>query len=163
VNRAYTSSVTPTPDRTVDVPNRERPLSERGHQQAAALVPLLKPLNISAVYSSAFQRTLDTVRPFCVFADLSPIEREDLRESADKTPLDDVTDQMIGAVTSIVRGHGSENVLICTHGGCVWCTLRHFTEFHYEDYKRIRNPDMFRLVNNGGKLSLDEDFVFEIA
>lgn len=152
-----------TPDRSVDVPNTERPLSKPGYQQASALVPFLKTLNLSAVYSSAYQRTLDTVQPFCEAAGLSPIEREDLRESEDKTPLDEVTDRMIGAVTSIVSGHGGENVLICTHGGCIWGTLRHFTEFNYEDWKRIRNPDMFRIANNGENLSLDKDFAFEIA
>jgi 2,3-bisphosphoglycerate-dependent phosphoglycerate mutase len=152
-----------TPDRTLDVSNRARPLNALGKNQAEALVPFLQTLGLSAVYTSPFLRAIETVRPFCKAADLEPILREDLRESGDKEPIDQVTDRMIGAVTSIVGALGDRNVLISTHGGCTWGTIRHFDPaFDYENYKRIRTPDIFRIINDVGELSIDGDFKFAI-
>lgn len=151
-----------TPDRTVDVPNRERPLSELGRQQAQALVPFLLTLELTVVYSSPFVRALETVRPFCETAGLEPVTREDLGESGDKEPFDQVTDRMIGAVTAIAGMHRNEDFLICTHGGCIWGTLRHFDPtFNHDDYERIRNPDVFRLAFTNNKPSLDTSFTFD--
>jgi len=147
-----------TPERT-DVPNRERPLSNRGRHQANALVPILEGLDLSAIYISPFAGTRQTVDPFARSASLSIVEREDIRESTNDEPIPDVSNRMLSAIHDIITSHPVENVLICTHGGCTWGVLYHFdSTFDYDDYKTIRTPDLFRVTVSDGDLSHDATY-----
>jgi 2,3-bisphosphoglycerate-dependent phosphoglycerate mutase len=150
-----------TPDR-IDVPNRERPLSETGHQQAQDIVPFLSGLGIASIHVSPFLRTRSTMQPFADAAGLPIQEREDLRESLDKEPIAEVSERLLGAIRKILVTHPSENLLICTHGGCTWGVIYHFdSSFDYDDYRTIRTPDMFRFFCRDGQLSLDTEFRFD--
>jgi len=144
--------------------NRARPLSDRGRHQAQALIPYLKALGIDAVYSSPFSRALETVRPFCEAAGLSPAHREDLGESAAEELLPQVRDRMVAATRSIAPQHPGQTVLLCTHGGTMWGLISHFDEaFGYEQYCQIGTPDMRRLIYSGTPGALDDDFSFDLA
>ena len=146
-----------------DLPNRERPLSDIGHRQAQQLVPVLTRLGISAVYTSPFRRALETVAPFCNCADIRPIEKEELGESAEDERLPQVRSRLIGALNTIAEDHDGECVLVCTHGGCLWGAISQFdTTFGYEDYRRIGCPGMRRIVYTAGKARLDQAFELEL-
>ncbi|NKB70521.1 MAG: hypothetical protein GKR89_25915 [Candidatus Latescibacteria bacterium] len=144
-----------------DLPNRARPLSELGQQQARTLGPYLASLGLTAVYTSPFQRAVASVEPFCQKAGLTPIVREDLGESGADEELPQVRQRLIGALTSIAQAHPGQRVLACTHGGCLWGTISHFdANFGYQDYRRIGTPDMRRIVFTAGTPRLDPNFIF---
>ena len=145
-----------------DLPNRSRPLSEVGQRQAQALVPYLSSLGLNTVYTSPFKRAVDSVAPLCRAADLTPVEREDLRESEEDEQLPEVRLRMIQALSSIADENPGKRVLVCTHGGCLWGVVSHFdASFGYEDYREIRTPDMRRVVFGEGSPKLDAEFSFD--
>ena len=149
-----------TPERS-NLPNRERPLSEIGRNQAVALVSLLSDLDIEVVYSSPFRRALESVLPFSEFSGLAIAEREDLGESGPDEQLDEVRDRLMGGISAIVEENTERNTLVCTHGGCLWGVISHFDrDFGYEDYRKIRTPDMIRICFDGDALILDRGFTF---
>lgn len=146
-----------------DLPNRARPLSEQGRAAARALVGYLKGLGVEVVYSSPFQRTLETVEPFCRATGTALAVREDLGESAADEPFEEVRARMVRAVTAIVRAHPGRKILVCTHGGTLWALLSHFNpKFGYDAYRRIGCPDMRRIVYAGTEGRLDTAFQFNV-
>lgn len=146
-----------------DFPNRARPLSDRGRRHAQALIAYLGALDIDAVYSSPFTRALESVRPFCAAAGLSPTPREDLGESTSEELLPQVRERMVAAVKDISLQHPGQTALLCTHGGTMWGLISHFDEsFGYEQYRRIGTPDMRRLIFCAASEQLDGDFRFDL-
>lgn len=146
------------------MPNRTRPLAEVGQQQAEALVPYLSELGITAVYTSPFTRAVKTVTPFCEAAGLTPVEREDLRESADDEEFPRVRARLMNTLSEIAELNQGGRILVCTHGGCLWSVISYFDEdFGYEDYQKLGTPDMRKIVFKDGPERMDEDFVFELA
>ena len=89
--------------------DRQRPLSKKGVKQAEALVEILSPFPITAVYSSPFLRCVQTVEPLA---------------RARKLPLKQSP--------SLAEGHGLagamefigdpklDEVVLSTHGDIVW-------------------------------------------
>ena len=89
--------------------DRQRPLSKKGIKQAEALVQVLAPFPITAVYSSPFLRCVQTVEPLA---------------RARKLPLKQTP--------SLAEGHGLagameligdpklDEVVLSTHGDIVW-------------------------------------------
>lgn len=89
--------------------DRQRPLSKKGIKQAEALVEILAPFPITAVYSSPFLRCVQTVEPLA---------------RARKLPLKQTP--------SLAEGHGLagamefigdpklDEVVLSTHGDIVW-------------------------------------------
>lgn len=147
-----------------DLPNRERKLSDLGQEQATALVPYLSSLGITVVHTSPFKRAVESVTPFCKAKGLTPIEREDLGESGDDEEFPAVRARLMQALSSIAESHVGERVLVCTHGGCLWGAIANFDEdFGYEDYRKIRTPDMRRFVFGDGEPRLDADFEFNLS
>ena len=145
-----------------DFPNRSRPLSDVGQRQAKALVPYLSSLGLIAVYTSPFKRAVDSVAPFCRAANLMSVEWEDLRESGEDEQLPEVRSRLILALSSIVEVNPGRRVLACTHGGCLWGVISYFdASFGYEEYRKIRTPDMRRIVFGEGPPRLDSEFVFD--
>lgn len=119
-----------------DVPNRSRPLSDLGQCQAMELATNLSDLGITAIYTSPFKRAVNTVMPFCKMANLTPVEREDLRESEQDEQLPEVRSRLMQALTSIAESNPTKNSLVCTHGGWFWAVISYFDKnFDYEDYE----------------------------
>jgi 8-oxo-dGTP diphosphatase len=89
--------------------DRQRPLSKKGIKQAEALVEILAPFPITAVYSSSFLRCVQTVEP------LARVRKLPLKQSP-----------------SLAEGHGLagameligdaklDEVVLSTHGDIVW-------------------------------------------
>ena len=89
--------------------DRQRPLSKKGIKQAEALVEILAPFPIAAIYSSPFLRCVQTVEPLA---------------RARKLPLKQTP--------SVAEGHGLagameligdpklDEVVLSTHGDIVW-------------------------------------------
>lgn len=89
--------------------DRQRPLSKKGIKQAEALVEVLAPFPITAVYSSSFLRCVETVEP------LARVRKLPLKQSS-----------------SLAEGHGLagameligdaklDAVVLSTHGDIVW-------------------------------------------
>ena len=143
------------------MPNRERPLTDTGREQAEALDLYLRQLGVGFVYSSPFRRAVDTVAPFCASRASQPVEREDLRESVEGEPFDEVRARMASAVEEIVSAHPGEVVAMCTHGGTLWALMNHFDDsFGREQYRQIGNPDVRKLIFRDGEGAIDDGFEF---
>lgn len=146
-----------------DLPNHSRPLSEVGQHQAKVLVSYLSSLNLKAVYTSPFRRAVDSITPFCKAANLTPVAREDLGESGENEQLPEVRSRLIQALSFITEVNSGKRTLVCTHGGCLWGAISYFDEsFGYEDYRKIRTPDMRKIVFGAGPPRLDSEFAFDL-
>jgi phosphohistidine phosphatase SixA len=89
--------------------DRLRPLSKKGFKQAAAMVGILEPFPITAIFSSPYRRCVQTVEPLARTRELP------VKES-----------------TSLAEGHGlagamefmgdpkRDQVVLSTHGDIVW-------------------------------------------
>jgi 8-oxo-dGTP diphosphatase len=89
--------------------DRLRPLGKKGVVQAEALVTLLKPFPITAVYTSPFLRCVQTVEPLARARKLPVKQTSQLAEGHG----------LAGAMQ--VMGHPKlDHVVLSTHGDIVW-------------------------------------------
>ena len=84
----------------------ERPLDERGEEQAAHLPDVLARFPIERILSSPAKRCLDTVGPLAAARGLTVEPREEL--SPERQDRD-------GHI--LVRSLAGQNVIVCGHGG----------------------------------------------
>jgi phosphohistidine phosphatase SixA len=89
-----------------DGDDSERPLDERGAEQAAHLPDVLARFPIERIISSPAKRCLDTVAPLAAARGLAVEPREELSEERH---------QREGH--SLVRSLAGQNVVVCGHGG----------------------------------------------
>ena len=132
---------------------RTRPLTPKGQKDCALVTAYLRDKQIQAVFSSPYQRAVDTVRPFVQEQKL-PVETvEAFREHetvgdtyADqvhfhfiqqywndltfKLPGDesiaDLQKRNIDALEKILREHAGESVVVGTHGMALASILRYY-------------------------------------
>jgi phosphohistidine phosphatase SixA len=93
--------------------DRERPLDERGEQQALGLVSLLARFEVDAILTSPYRRCVQTVEPLAA-ARLLPVEL--------RTELGEAEQQEAGA--ELVRSLAGRNVAVCGHGGLEWAVVQ---------------------------------------
>lgn len=86
--------------------DRERPLDDRGREQARALVDELASYRIDRIFSSPARRCLETVEPLARARGLDVEERAELGEER----------QWIEGHT-LVRELAGDDVAVCGHGG----------------------------------------------
>lgn len=86
--------------------DRDRPLDERGRGQADALVELLAPYEVEAIFTSPYRRCVETVEPLARVRGLVPDGRAELGEDLQAT---------VGA--ELVRALRGRDVVVCGHGG----------------------------------------------
>jgi 2,3-bisphosphoglycerate-dependent phosphoglycerate mutase len=161
------------------------PLSVQGAFQAQALVSLLAPLEIEAVFSSPFLRCLDTLGPFAASRQLPVSIREGLRERL-LTPKfltdEDVQgiwerswedfhyalegcesshaaqQRIVGELAWISRAGTFRRIAVSSHGNVIGLLLNSLDpSFQRVETERLRNPDVFRLVFDG-RLQWDRAF-----
>jgi 8-oxo-dGTP diphosphatase len=89
--------------------DRQRPLSKKGIKQAEALVEILAPFPITAVYSSPFLRCVQTVEPLARKRKLPLKQSPSLAEGHG----------LVGAMEFIADPKLDE-VVLSTHGDIVW-------------------------------------------
>ena len=150
-----------TPDEESELPNLDRPLSKIGERQAQSLVDYLSSLDFEAVYTSPYKRARDTVQPLCEGIGMVAKVRKGLGESAEDEELSKVGKRIRRVVNAIVREHSGGRVLVCTHGGCMWGLIASFDEsFGEKEYKKIKCPDVRRLIYKDGKPKLMDQLTF---
>jgi 8-oxo-(d)GTP phosphatase len=86
--------------------DRERPLDERGGEQASLLVERLADLPVERIFTSPYRRCVETVAPLAAARGLSPELRPELGEDR----------QMVDGI-ALVRELAGTDVVVCGHGG----------------------------------------------
>jgi 8-oxo-(d)GTP phosphatase len=86
--------------------DHERPLDDRGYEQAAALVKRLEPYRIEAIMTSPYVRCVATVEPLAAARGLEVELRDELTEEQHYTDG-----------PSFLRSVAGRDVLVCGHGG----------------------------------------------
>ena len=89
--------------------DRQRPLSKKGIKQADALIEILQPFPITAVYSSPFLRCVQTVEPLARALKLPVKQTPSLAEGHG----------LAGAV-ELIGDPRLDEVVLSTHGDIVW-------------------------------------------
>ena len=86
-----------------------RPLDDRGHDQALALVDRLGPYAARRILSSPFLRCVQTVEPLATARGLHVEPCDELAET--RQERDGI---------ALLRTLAGEDVVVCTHGGRPW-------------------------------------------
>jgi 8-oxo-(d)GTP phosphatase len=86
--------------------DRERPLDDRGYEQASRLVERLADLPVERILTSPYRRCVETVQPLAAARGLTPELRAELGEDR----------QMVDGV-ALVRELAGTDVVVCGHGG----------------------------------------------
>jgi 2,3-bisphosphoglycerate-dependent phosphoglycerate mutase len=169
------------------IPDPERPLTAKGHEQAAALVDVLALLAIEEIHTSPYQRCVDTIAPFARRAGLSLNHVHDLRERAFTSDhVDDwaalwkavwtdfdftfpdgessrqAQSRMVAATLLVARTSPARTIAISSHGNAIGLLLQQIdARFTFEHASAIRNPDVLRVVYDGESLTWDAEFAVE--
>lgn len=164
-----------------DIPHEHWPLSDNGERQANALVPFLQRCRITDVHSSPYNRAIDTIRPFANAArlpinisfelrerDLSPHMHGDFERTVRRCFADphwqtgkgesnvQVAERMRNALLSIWHLHESDNAVVASHGQAIAILLTAIAgSFGYEGWKKMGNPDIFRVTCSHGNFRWD--------
>ena len=159
------------PDR--HVPEADWLLSAAGYQQAAALVPVLAELGVTALYSSPYTRAVLTLQPYADHAGLRIISHPGLRErklatgfvddwqAASKAVWDDhtfahpggesgmaVRARFTNAVVEIAAAHPSGRVALASHGNAIALYLGTLepAAWGHAEWLAMTNPDVFEVT-----------------
>ena len=143
----------------------DRPLTERGREQARALAERLQHVELDAVYSSDLRRAADTAAA----VSLEVIELPELREvdvgswsgltraeAEERFPegvarwregfpgwddgetYEEMTERVVGAVLAIARAHRGGRVLVVSHGGPIRALHAAALGLDVHTYRRMR-------------------------
>jgi 8-oxo-dGTP diphosphatase len=88
--------------------DRVRPLSKSGLKQAEALVPLLGPYAVSVVFSSPYERCVQTVEPLARARRLAVQESRHLAEGAG-----------LKGAYRFIENADLDDAVLCTHGDVI--------------------------------------------
>lgn len=165
------------------------PLSPVGRRQAKDLVPLLRDLSPTHIYSSPYPRAIDTVRAFADTANLPIALDHDVRErrltathhpdwlalvERAWTDFDfrlpecessrEAQTRMRLAIERIMERHIGETTLVASHGNAIGLLLNALDPaFGFRQWKTLRNPDVICLKAPAGKLEWDRSYKFAAA
>jgi len=155
----------------------DAPLTEAGVRAAEGLVERLARLDPDAVYSSPYVRAMTTVSPFAERAGL-PIRKEPrLHERVlAAEPLDDWLEHIRRSYDDVdhrpgpggetlreveargcaaladIAANGHRLPIAASHGNLISAILRAADpRFGFEDWRRLRNPDLFEVTIEGGR------------
>jgi 2,3-bisphosphoglycerate-dependent phosphoglycerate mutase len=169
------------------VADHVRPLTTKGHEQAAALIDVLHALEIEEIHTSPFRRCLDTIGPFAKRAGLPLNHVNDLRERAFTCARVDDWDavwktvwtdfdfafpdgessrqaqlRMHAATLQVARASHARSLAISSHGNTIGLLLQQIdAAFTFEHACSIRNPDVLRVTFDGEALRWDRTFSVE--
>ena len=161
------------------------PLSERGHQQALDIVPVLTSLGIDQVYSSPYLRTVETVIPFVERAGKPLGFHADLRERRHIfvggesdfiaqvrrtwedfrfTPVGGESSaacqrRVVRAITDIAGTHPGRTLLVSSHGVAISLLLNKIDRsFDFDGWAAMKNPDLFKIEVSGTSFAWDRSW-----
>ncbi|MGD6778004.1 histidine phosphatase family protein [Sutcliffiella horikoshii] len=152
----------------------ESPLTKEGFKQAAELAVLFSNIQINRIISSPFLRAIQSVEPFSKEMNigielderlaertLSSVNLPDWMDKLKATYEDmelkfeggessrEAMDRIVTVVEEALESD-DENIIIVTHGNIMSLLLKNYQEsFGYEDWKSLRNPDVFLLKRDG--------------
>jgi 2,3-bisphosphoglycerate-dependent phosphoglycerate mutase len=158
----------------------EAALTERGFKQAIQLADVLNGVSIDRIIVSPYKRTVQSIEPLAKLLNLK-IETNDLltervlssqnlsdwleklRATFDDFELkfeggESSTEAMkrIVEVVEEVFETETQNTIIVTHGNLLSLLLNHFNnEFGFDDWRNLRNPDVFLLKNENNKVTFE--------
>jgi 2,3-bisphosphoglycerate-dependent phosphoglycerate mutase len=167
---------------SADVAEPDWPLSERGREQALALVAAMQALAIDVIYSSPYPRALHTVLPLAHALGKEVTVVPALRERAlSRSHLGDqfratldrywadadfalpdgesnraCAARMTQAIGELAARHRGETIALASHGNALALYLGTLDPgFGYDQWRAMSNPDLFRIVYEGGHASWD--------
>ena len=155
--------------------NENRPLSDRGREDAGRVADLLQQCPISVICSSPFCRARQTIEPLAARLDLPVHELVDLRErrlgggpiedfyAAVEATWTDLSFAHAGGETNIAaqqRGvavirrlrerHAGEHIVLSTHGNLLALMLQAFDpSIDFAFWKSLTMPDVYQLRFTG--------------
>lgn len=152
----------------------ESQLTKDGFQQAAELATFFSYRQIDRIISSPYLRAIQTVEPMSketnIHIEIDDRLTERMLSSRDlpdwmdklKATYDDLklkyeggesSKEAMDRIVSVVEetfGSDEENTVIVTHGNIMSLLLKNYQDsFGFEDWKNLRNPDVFLLKRNG--------------
>jgi broad specificity phosphatase PhoE len=121
----------------------DRPLSDRGRVQAAALVPLLEGGAIEQIHSSASRRCIETVEPLAEHLQLKVRPATELFEGAEPEP----------ALAFMLR-HAAKNPAMCSHGDLIPKIIRRLIAagMHTKDPNIAQKGSVWILETDGDRI-----------
>lgn len=161
-----------------DVPEPDWPLSARGAAQAAALVAALRAVDARAIYSSPYRRAMQTVAPLAAELGMAVSAVDALRERSLGGMFPDAdlpamfarcwadvefappggesnaacARRVAGAMAALAERHPGEAIVVASHGNALTLYLGTIDPSVGIAYWRaMRNPDLFRVVYDGGR------------
>ncbi|WP_390353972.1 histidine phosphatase family protein [Virgibacillus halophilus] len=157
----------------------EAPLTKKGKRQAQQLKLFLKNHSIDRIISSPSTRAIQSTEPFAqdmsiqIETDERLLERvlstkdmtnwmEKLRNSFDAMDLayhggESGTEATKRAMKVIEElwGDGNLATVIVTHGNLLALLIKHYqSSFGFDDWRRLSNPDMYRLAQHREEVSI---------
>lgn len=165
-----------------EVPEPSWPLSTRGQAQAAALVPAMRGLGLLAIYSSPYLRARQTVAPLALALGAEVTVVDALREralgrvvaGADHADMvarywadpdfalpggesnAACARRVAQAVAQLALRHPGETIAVASHGNAIALYLGTIDPgFGWEQWRKMRNPDLFRVVYQRGRATWD--------
>ncbi|MGE6666716.1 histidine phosphatase family protein [Paenibacillus xylanexedens] len=163
--------------RYVEGQERERGLTEQGHQDAGTVASLLHGEQIQLFYSSPYRRAVDTIQ---ILADRSGgivVTEEDLRErqlSSSDVKHDNFREakqrlyrdptyaypggesgeqarlRAVAVIEKILDRHADHKVVIGTHGDVMTLILQHYdSSYSYDFWEKTTMPDIYKLQFDG--------------
>lgn len=167
---------------SADVPEPDWPLSERGREQAQALIGAMRALDLDAIYSSPYPRAVHTVMPLAEAigkqVTVVPALRERIlcrRNLGDQfwptidrywaDPDFALPDgesnracalRMTRAIDDLAARHRGEVIALASHGNALALYLGQLdSSFGYAEWRAMKNPDLFRIGYGVGRATWD--------
>ncbi|WP_327966947.1 histidine phosphatase family protein [Bacillus xiapuensis] len=157
----------------------EAQLTDRGNEQALDLSEFFSNIKIDRIISSPYKRALDSIKPLAkksnveVEIDRKLTERilstknfsdwfEKLRNTFDDIALKfeggESSREAMERIVEVVEeafSRNNNNTVIVTHGNLMSLLLMYFNkDFGYDNWKNLSNPDVFLLINENNKVTL---------
>lgn len=159
--------------------DRESPLTEKGYEQADQLAQFFASTQVDAIISSPFLRARESIELLAKRRNIEIIEDERLAErvlSCDNlldwyeklretfTDLDrsyeggessrEAMKRIVDVIEKILQSEMSD-VIVVSHGNLLALLLQHYDDtFGFEEWKQLRNPDVFLLEGNMNGISI---------
>ena len=157
---------------------RNRPLSERGHQDAARVAELLEPEHIHVLLSSPYKRAVQTIEGLADRIGSGIILEEDFRERLlSEQPVDDFEHAIakvwedssfawkggesnqaaqsrgVRALERVKEQYRGNNIAIGTHGNIMALIMNHLDpSFDITFWRQLDMPDIYKLSFNNQEL-----------
>ncbi|MGG6310371.1 histidine phosphatase family protein [Paenibacillus macerans] len=149
----------------------EASLTSQGVKESIQLVDFFKDKHIDVIYSSPLLRAIETIRPFANEVGQEVIIEERLKERVLSTiDLDNWMMKLeatyedldlsfeggessreamargISFIEELLNRQEVRNFIVVSHGALLSLMIKHFVNgFGYEEWKRMRNPDIYHL------------------